>query len=379
MAERFIVTYRIFSDSFDEAQSRADGITLEQTVEIPRDVVPSGYIEDVVLGKTESVVPETEGTFLAKISYSPDAVGDSLTQLINVIFGNSSIQIGLKVVDIELCPTLVSQYPGARFGVSGIRSLTQRKHRGFVCPVIKPQGSNSERLAELCYKTARAGADIIKEDHGLANQPAALFRDRVKACAEAVNKANDEKQAEGSITKSLYFVTLGGHSDQIAEDASFAKEVGAHGVIIMPGLIGLDAINRLARSIELNMPIMAHPSHLGPYVLSPNTGYSHATMFGTLMQLAGADISVFPNVGGRFGFSEEECRSIATACLTSKIGQAILPSPGGGMTIDRMESMMSMYGPDCVYLLGGGLLRYGDEIGKGIEEMRNALDSIKTV
>jgi len=44
------------------------------------------------------------------------------------------------------------------------------------------------------------------------------------------------------------------------------------------------------------------------------------------------------------------------------------------MTIDRMGDMMKMYGPDCVYLLGGGLLRYGDKIGHGIREMRLALD-----
>ena len=60
---RFSVFYRIFASSLDEAEERAAGIALEQTVEIPRDVVPKGYIEDVILGKVESV-REEGGRFL---------------------------------------------------------------------------------------------------------------------------------------------------------------------------------------------------------------------------------------------------------------------------------------------------------------------------
>ena len=374
MAQRFTVTYRIFAADLVEAEQRAAGIALEQTVEIPRDVVPAGYIEDVILGKVEQLREEGQGRFVAKISYSPDAAGAEFPQLLNVIFGNSSIQKGLKVIGLELCDTLRNQYPGARFGIAGIRRLTGRTSQGLVCPVIKPQGSSSERLAELCYLTARAGADIIKEDHGLGNQPNAPFEQRVTLCAQAVQRANQERREEGDDTQALYFATLGGHSDELLKQAMFAKRAGVDGVILMPGLIGFDAINRLARNAEFGLPIMAHPSHLGPYILSDDTGYSHAMMFGTLMQMVGADISIFPNVGGRFGFSAEECKSIATTCQTAEIGRAILPSPGGGMTIDRMGDMMKMYGPDCVYLLGGGLLRYGDKIGHGIREMRLALD-----
>ena len=49
------------------------------------------------------------------------------------------------------------------------------------------------------------------------------------------------------------------------------------------------------------------------------------------------------------------------------------PSPGGGMSVDRASDMKAMYGNDVVYLLGGSLLRYGDKIGEGIKDMREAL------
>ncbi|MEJ2003301.1 MAG: hypothetical protein P8X77_18345 [Maritimibacter sp.] len=180
---------------------------------------------------------------------------------------------------------------------------------------------------------------------------------------------------EGDTTRALYLANVLCHGDKFRDMALYARDAGAHGILIIPGLLGFDAINRLAQDPEFNLPIMSHPSHLGPYVLSENTGYSHAMLFGTMMRLAGADISVFPNHGGRFGFSVEECESIVSACRdTDGHGKAILPSPGGGMSLDRLPDMMSLYGQDCVYLLGGSLLRFGDQVGDAIRQMRQALD-----
>lgn len=378
--ERFLVTYRIFAGDAAEARERAEGIALEQTVEIPRDVVPAGYVEDVILGRIEAIAEEGEGRFLARISYSPDSAGEELAQFLNVVFGNSSIQKGIKVVGLETGPVVAGRFPGARFGIAGLRHLAGRAHGGFVCPVIKPQGSSIEHLAHISYETALAGADIIKEDHGLANQPSAPFRQRIPQLVEAVAKANAARRAAGEPAKALYFPTIAGHADRFFEDAWFAKEEGADGVMLMPGLYGFDAVQRLSRRSDFDLPIMVHPSFLGAWVLNENAGFSHAMMFGTLARLAGADISVFPNVGGRFGFSAEECRSIAGACTSADgPGQPILPSPGGGMTPERMPEMIDMYGEDSVYLLGGSILRAGARMGDTIRELRNIIDKSAAV
>ncbi len=374
--DRFTVTYRIVAEDDADAAARAEAIALEDTLEIPRDVVPAGYIEDVVLGQVQSVTASGSGVWTAKIGYHIDAVGRELPQLLNVILGNASILRGVKAVDLTPNDDLHARFPGPRFGAAGLRQLTGRKTGGYVCPVIKPQGSSSETLARLCYLTAAAGADIIKEDHGLANQDAAPFKDRIKACAAAVAQANNERADQGDTSRALYFANIGGHGDQVRDMAYYAKDAGAEGILVIPGLFGFDAINRLAQDAELNLPIMAHPSHLGPYVLSPDHGYGHGMLFGQLMRLAGADISVFPNYGGRFGFSQDECMRIVESCRAPDgIGPAMLPSPGGGMSIDRLPDMAAHYGADCVYLLGGSLLRYGENIGDAIREMRDGLNA----
>ena len=242
----------------------------------------------------------------------------------------------------------------------------------------RSRGGNEgvQMTSQKSVMTARAGADIIKEDQGLANQDAAPFRERVLLCAEAVARANAERAEDGDNTRALYLPNIGGHGDQVRDLAFYAKDAGADGILLIPGLFGFDAMNRLAQDPNFDLPIMAHPSHLGPYVLSPDHGYGHGMLFGEMMRLAGADISVFPNHGGRFGFSLEECAEIVTACRAEYgIGRPILPSPGGGMSIDRLPDMIKLYGHDCVYLLGGSLLRYGDRIGDALREMRAALGS----
>lgn len=368
--DRFGVIYRLFAASLSDAESFAAAIALENTVEIPRDVVPKGYIEDVVLGQVVSVSQETEQTYLGEISYHIDAVGTELPQLLNVIFGNASILKGVKVIGFKFNSEIRDLFPGARFGTKGVRDLIGKRQGGFVCPVIKPQGSSIQDLKDLCYQTAVAGADIIKEDHGLSNQKNALFRSRIPECAEAVAKANAERQAMGKSGQAIYLANIGGHGDEVEELAFYAKEHGAGGILLIPGLFGFDAIQRLARNGDFGLPIMAHPSFLGPYVLSEDTGFNHGSLFGDLMRIAGADISVFPNYGGRFGFTKAQCRHIIDRCCASDgIGKPILPSPGGGMTLDRLDELYATYGKDSVYLIGGSLLRQRKNIGDAIREM----------
>lgn len=368
--DRFRVRYRLKAADSGDAKSRAVGIALEQTVEIPGDIVPDGYISDEIVGRVEEVTALGGNLFETTISYSPDSAGMEVIQLLNVIFGNSSIQQNIRVVGFDPGPAMRTRFTGPRFGIEGVRARTGRSRGGLISPVIKPQGSSVRELAEIAYRCVLGGADIIKDDHGLANQVTAPFRERAVAVSEAVAEAN--AKTGGS---ARYFVNVTGHSGYAMDEAFQAKEAGAGGVLLMPGLMGFGVVQALARDASFNLPIMTHPSFTGPFVLTPETGVDHALMYGVFQRLAGSDISVFPNVGGRFGFSAEECLSIARACRDPEgLGQPMMPSPGGGMSVERAGDMVSMYGEDVVYLLGGSLLRAGDKIADAVRAMRDAVD-----
>jgi len=76
-----------------------------------------------------------------------------------------------------------------------------------------------------------------------------------------------------------------------------------------------------------------------------------------LFRLLGADAVIFPNHGGRFGYTPETCRAIAAAALGDWAGlRPSTPTPAGGMSLERVPEMLDFYGADTMLLIGGALL-----------------------
>jgi ribulose-bisphosphate carboxylase large chain len=233
-------------------------------------------------------------------------------------------------------------------------------------------GLSAQNLADLAYQFALGGMDIIKDDHGLANQPFAPFEERVQRCAEAVARANSETGG-----RCIYMPGLVAPADRVLERALFAKRAGAGGLLVAPGLVGLDAMRRLADDERVALPIMSHPAFQGSFVTSGDSGISHYALFGQIARLAGADVSVFPNYGGRFSFSREECRRIADgAAAPMEHIKPIFPAPGGGMSLQRVPDMLELYGREVVFLIGGGLHRRSPDLAANCRYFRQLVEEM---
>ena len=354
MAQRFTVTYFIRGADAAEAKARALDIALEQTVEIPRAAVPKGYVEDVILGRLEGLEQVRDGRsgFLATISYSEDDVGGDFLQFLNIVFGNSSIKPGLKVEDIGLSSGILDLCRGPRHGIAGLRARAGIGQTPLLMSAIKPVGLSTKELASLAHDFAIGGVHFVKDDHGLVDQRTSPFSERLRACVAAVGEANAKTGGRTSFVPNIT-----GPATAIVERAKEAQEAGAGGVMIAPALAGYDIIRTLAADQDFTLPVVSHPAFSGANVVSPDCGFTHRTFFGTLHRLMGADAVIYPNFGGRFGFSREECLSISAACSAEMGGlKAIAPAPGGGMTLDRVAEMRAAYGNDIMYLVGGALL-----------------------
>lgn len=367
--ERFTVVYRL-AGSEKDALEKARDICLEQTVEFPVELVPAGFIQEQVVGKIEAFMPAEKGQYQAEISFAADTAAQELTQLLNVIFGNISIKPGYRVEEIRLPEVLLQLFQGPRFGREGLRDLLQVEKRPLLFTALKPMGLSSRELAGLAYQFALGGIDIIKDDHGLTNQPFAPFQERVKLCVEAVERANQE-----SGQKSIYVANITAPYGEILDRARFAKENGAGGLLVAPGLVGFDAMRLLAEDDSIALPVFSHPAMLGTYVLHPENGISHEALFVQLVRLAGADGTIYPNFGGRFSFSRDECGRIAAGTAAS-MGQlkSIFPCPGGGMSIDNIPEMFKIYGPDVIFLVGGGIFRHGPDIIENCRYFRKLVE-----
>jgi ribulose-bisphosphate carboxylase large chain len=327
-------------------------------------------IRDHVLGRIEAFEALPEGTYSARISYAAEVADTGLTQLLNVLFGNISIKAGIRAERLDLPETMLRSFRGPRFGRPGLRERLGVPARPLLCAALKPLGLSPEGLSELAYQFGLGGIDIIKDDHGLADQGFAGFRDRVRLCSQAVLRANRETGR-----RSIYVPNVTAPFDQIHAKAHFAKEHGAGGLLVAPGLTGLDAMRYLADDDTLALPILSHPAFQGTYVLHPSSGISHQLLFGQLARLAGADATIYPSFGGRFGFTREECLSIVRG-TEMEMGslKPIFPTPGGGMGLDRVPEMLEAYGEDVVLLIGGGLMTPGSNLIENCRRFRALIE-----
>jgi len=367
--ERLRVTFRLTGDE-TEARVKAEDICIEQTVEFPAHLIESGDIRDKIFGRIESFEQADATAFTAVISFAVEITGFELKQLINVLYGNVSLKPGIRVQRVDIPDLLLSSFRGPRFGVDGLRQLTGIPDRPLLCTALKPLGLSAEQLATQAYQFALGGIDIIKDDHSLADQKFAPFAERVSRCGEAIRIANGETGY-----KCMYFPSLTASPDTLISAATMARNAGAGGLLISPGIIGLDAVRFLAGSDQVDLPIMSHPAFQGTFVTSVDNGISHGVVFGLLARLAGADASIFPNFGGRFSFSKSECTEIADNCLAPMGNiRSIFPTPGGGMSLNRVAEMRATYGDQAIFLIGGALHEGSGDLMKNSRMFRRLVE-----
>jgi len=99
-----------------------------------------------------------------------------------------------------------------------------------------------------------------------------------------------------------------------------ARNVGIDTVMVAPMITGLSNFHRLVRE-HPGIAFVAHPSLAGSRIAPP-------LLFGKIFRMLGADAIVFPNHGGRFGYSAETCQALARAALADWHGlRASVPVP----------------------------------------------------
>jgi len=348
--DSFYVAYQFFAKNKPEAEKESENIALEQTAELPYSAIPHDsrpYVGVVSgLGKVNSLRYE------AKIHYSKNlAAGDPL-QFLNVIYGNVSIKPGIRIVDIDR-KYLAENFPGPRLGIEGIRQLLSVHKRPLSCTALKPLGSTSKSLAKTAGQFASGGIDIIKDDHGLVNQPMADFESRVRLCTESIRKG---EQKSGK--KTLYFPNITGTHQEIQRRIELIHKLGADGVLITPQLTGLNTLSYLAKSGP-ELPIMAHPAFSGPYTIHQTSGFEPSVYFGLLWRAFGADCIIYPNAGGRFSYSHDQCKKINSECRNKGLDlRTSFPVPAGGIDRDTLADWVRNYSNDTVFLIGGSLYKH---------------------
>lgn len=353
-----------------DAVSRA--IALEQTVEVPEELVTDPGIRERIVGRVEGIAPVANApdTFDVRIQYAEELAHGGLGQFLNLIYGNISFKPRICLRELGLTPEFLAQFPGPKAGIDGIRRALGVFGRPLLATALKPRGSTPDQLAKLARDFAAGGGDIVKDDHNLVEADFAAFRERVERCQAGV--------LEGSAKSGrpcYYLPNLSAPVGELEERIEFLVRIGVRGVLSAPLLLGLDLQRHLAAKFPLWF--LAHPTFSGVYFQDRGHGIEPGLLLGTIFRLAGCDGTIFPNVGGRFSFTREECRQIvdhARAPL-GNLAPAI-PAPAGGMSFDTIPAMAEAYGADSMFLIGGKLLSHSTDLALSTAKFREAIEQV---
>ncbi|MBM3685349.1 MAG: ribulose 1,5-bisphosphate carboxylase [Actinobacteria bacterium] len=343
------------------AEDAARAVAVEQSVEMPVEAIRDRHVRDHVVGRLEDLTPlGVDGAtrrWSAVISLATSTVGEDPVQLLNMLAGNVSLHDHVRLTDLTLPSSLLARFDGPARGLDGLRSLVgidPVAPRALTCTAIKPQGLAVEDLAAIGEAFALGGVDIVKDDHGIADPDLDTFTVRVRACQDAVERAN---RVTGGTTR--YAPNLIGPPDVLRRKAEIALELGVRVVLVAPMLVGVGAFVDLVRSTlaPARAATIGHPAAGGTTAVAPEV------LLGSLFRLFGADAVIFPNHGGRFSFTRDRCATIAAAARRpwGEMRPA-LPTPAGGITPDRVEELVAFYGRDVMLLVGGALLLAGDAL-----------------
>src|SRR5215813_12368863 len=122
-----------------EARALAERICLDQTIEAEPDLL-APPLRGKIVGRLEQVRPLSAGRYEVIIRYAGDLVGKEHSDLLNLLFGTSSLRQDVRLLSFSLTQGLLSSWQGPRYGIAGLRRAVQVSNRPLVCAVLKPLG-----------------------------------------------------------------------------------------------------------------------------------------------------------------------------------------------------------------------------------------------
>ncbi len=353
-----------------EAHARitAERICADQTIEAEADLLPPS-LRHKILGSLEGLRAVDGGRYHVTIRFSGDLFGDECSDVLNLLFGISSLRGDVTVQSFSMTVGLLSRCVGPQFGLAGIKQLVGVSSRPLLCAVLKPLGRSPQEFAELAAQFVEGGVDLIKDDQSLVNQPWCSFDQRLSLCADAIARMSAKRGRP-----CLYFAHISGALNSMRPRALHAKASGATGLLIAPGLTGFDALRALSVDEQVALPIASHPAMLGAWIDRGCGGLAPPVAYGLLPRLAGADLAVYPAFDSGYPMSQEDCGAVARVCrqVWGPI-KPMMPAVGGRIGPDRLTELLSTVGTDSMFILGSRVQQHPKGVVAAIQEILRSL------
>jgi 2,3-diketo-5-methylthiopentyl-1-phosphate enolase len=359
--EYVYATY-ILEDRPEQLERRAEGIAVGLTV---------GSWTDLPAAKQERMKPYTGvvkrielraerpgGRVQAAITigYPTANFTPSIPALLTTVFGKLSMDGVIRLARLDLPDSFVQQFPGPKFGVSGVRERLNVHGRPLVMSIFKSCiGQTLDELEQHFREQAEGGVDLIKDDEIFFSEQFATPEQRVTRFRSIVAEL---EQRTGK--RLLYAVNLTGKTFELRDRARRLSELGAGALLVNVLAYGYDVVQELAADPEVTAPIMAHPALAGALYGSSTHGIASDIVLGQLVRLAGADIAIYPSPYGSVTLATEEGAALVSALRVENGLKPVLPAPSAGIHPGLVPTLVRDFGTDIIVNAGGAIHGHPD-------------------
>ena len=154
---RLVVTYRVHAPAHGIA-AIADGLALEQSVEVADAVVRDAFVRNEVMGRVERIERVGDDVHDVRIALASVTTGGDVAQTFNMLFGNSSLHAHVELVDVDFPHDFAAGFAGPRFGIAGLRDALQAHGRPLTCAALKGRRDCRPSGSRHCAATSCSAA-----------------------------------------------------------------------------------------------------------------------------------------------------------------------------------------------------------------------------
>jgi len=345
-----------------------------------------------LMAKAFGFIDLGDGSWVVKVAYPPDLFEESnmaniVSSVLGNIFGMKAVE-SLRAEDIYFPPKLRDSFKGPVQGIGGVRSILRIKDRPILATVPKPKvGYDPDEYADIAYKIAVGGVDLIKDDENLASQSFCRFEERLEKVLKMLEKAERETGERKG-----YLVNITAPVREMEKRLKLVADHGNSFVMVDFVIIGWSAL-QYVRDLaeEYGLAIHAHRAFHAAFTRKQDHGVSMHVL-AKLARLVGVDHLHIGTPGvGKLDAKTRDVLELAKLVRNqyykapkddvSKLDQdwgrikPLLPVSSGGLHPGTLPDVIRTMGVDLIIQVGGGVLGHPDGPEAGARAVRQAVDA----
>ncbi len=320
----------------------------------------------IIMHDKNEIDKMTEG--LVNIGFpkiNTDWNGDGISHLLcQLMGGQMDIDIfkSCRLKYVEFPESVKKNFLGPKFGINGMRKLTNQYSKPFSGAIVKPKiGMNANTLLEMVKELVDGGVDFIKEDEIMSNPSFCSLEDRVPLISNFLNSQS---------RKIVYSICINGDHDHVLKRADFVAQEGGNSVHIN-FWSGLGVYNAIRKK---NLPLFIHFQKSGDRVIR-NKDHDFGIDWIVICKLAGmmgVDSIHAGMWGGYLSDSEDDLKRT----IKELHNHNVAPALSCGMHPGLVQANVRLFGNDFIANVGGAIHGHPGGTLSGAKAMRQSIDKI---